>query len=66
MFKKYQLRSYNIRLVIVLVVTSVFGIAVINSADPTKTLKQCMGLVLSLFVMFVVSLIDYNWLLRFY
>lgn len=66
MFKKYQLRSYNIRLVIVLVVTSVFGIAVINSADPTKTLKQCMGLALSLFVMFVVSFIDYNWLLRFY
>ncbi|MBO5459091.1 MAG: rod shape-determining protein RodA [Lachnospira sp.] len=66
MFKKYQLRSYNIRLVIVLVVTSVFGIAVINSADPTKTLKQCMGLALSLFVMFVVSFINYNWLLRFY
>lgn len=66
MFKKYQLRSYNIRLVIVLVVTSIYGIAAINSADSTNTLKQCMGLALSLFVMVFVSFIDYNWLLRFY
>lgn len=66
MFKKYQLRSYNIRLVIVLVVTSIYGIAAINSADSTNTLKQCIGLALSLFVMVFVSFIDYNWLLRFY
>lgn len=66
MFKKYQLRSYNIRLVIVLVVTSIYGIAAINSADSTNTLKQCMGMALSLFVMVFVSFIDYNWLLRFY
>ena len=66
MFKKYQLRSYNFRLVILLIVTSVYGIAVINSADSSYTIKQCAGLLLSLFVMVVVSLIDYNWLLRFY
>lgn len=66
MFKKYQLRSYNIRLVIVLIITSVYGIAVINSADSSYTLKQCVGLGLSLVIMLVVSFIDYNWLLRFY
>lgn len=66
MFKKYQLRSYNIRLVIVLILTSVYGIAVINSADSAYTLKQCAGLGLSLLVMAVVSFMDYNWLLRFY
>ncbi|MFR5398617.1 MAG: hypothetical protein ACLTH3_00690 [Lachnospira sp.] len=65
MFKKYQLRSYNFRLVILLIVTSVYGIAVINSADSSYTIKQCAGLLLSLFVMVVVSLIDYNWLLVF-
>ena len=58
MFKKYQLRSYNFRLVILLIVTSVYGIAVINSADSSYTIKQCAGLLLSLFVMVVVSLID--------
>jgi rod shape determining protein RodA len=66
MFKKYQLRSYNIRLVILLIVTSVYGIAVINSADSSCTIKQCVGLALSLIIMFAVSFIDYNWLLRFY
>ena len=39
MFKKYQLRSYNFRLVILLIVTSVYGIAVINSADSSYTIK---------------------------
>ena len=43
MFKKYQLRSYNFRLVILLIVTSVYGIAVINSADSSYTIKQCAG-----------------------
>lgn len=66
MLKKYQLRSYNIRLVIVLILTSAYGIAAINSADSSYTLKQCLGLALSLVIMVVVSFIDYNWLLRFY
>jgi rod shape determining protein RodA len=66
MFKKYQLRSYNIRLVIVLIVTSVYGIAVINSADSSYTIKQCVGLALSVVIMLAVSFIDYNWLMRFY
>lgn len=66
MLKKYRLRSYNFRLVILLVIASVFGIVVINSADPSYTLKQSAGLVLSLGVMLVVSFVDYNWLLRFY
>lgn len=66
MLRKYRLRSYNFRLVILLVAASVFGIVVINSANSSFTLKQCLGLGLSLVVMLVVSLIDYNWMLRFY
>lgn len=30
MFKKYQLRSYNFRLVILLIVTSIYGIATLT------------------------------------
>lgn len=47
--KKYQLRSYNIRLVIALLITSGFGIIVINSANSAYTIRQCIGLAISLF-----------------
>jgi rod shape determining protein RodA len=66
MIKKYQLRSYNFRLIILLIVISIFGIAVINSADPSSSIKQCIGLVLGLTVMFFVSLIDYHFIMKFY
>lgn len=66
MFKKYQLRSYNFRLVILVIVATVFGIAVINSADSVYTLRQCFGFVLSLAVMIFVSFVDYNWIMKFY
>ena len=63
MLKKYQLRSYNIRLVIALLITSGFGIIVINSANSAYTIRQCIGLAISLFLMAAVSFIDYNWIL---
>ena len=50
MLKKYQLRSYNIRLVIALLITSGFGIIVINSANSAYTIRQCIGLAISLFL----------------
>lgn len=66
MFKKYQLRSYNFRLVIWVIIATVFGIAVINSADSSYTLRQCFGFALSLVVMLFVSFVDYNWIMKFY
>ena len=66
MFKKYQLRSYNFRLVILVIVATVFGIAVINSANSDYTLRQCFGFALSLAVMIFVSFVDYNWIMKFY
>ena len=66
MLKKYQLRSYNIRLVIALLITSGFGIIVINSANSAYTIRQCIGLAISLFLMAAVSFIDYNWILKYY
>lgn len=66
MLKKYRLRSYNMRLVIVILITTIYGILVINSANDAYTIRQCIGLAISLVMMVGVSLIDYNWLLRFY
>ena len=66
MFKKYQLKSYNFRLLVLLIITALYGILVINSANPLYTLRQCFGFVLSLAVMIFVSFIDYNFILRYY
>lgn len=66
MFKKYDFRYYNYRLAILAIITAVYGIVVINSADSGQTMKQCIGLVLATGVMIVVSLFDYTWVLKFY
>ena len=49
-----------------MIITSCFGIAVINSAKASVTTKQIGGLALSLVIMAFLSLVDYNWLVRFY
>lgn len=66
MFKKYQLKSYNFRLLIILMITALYGIVVINSANPEYTLRQCFGLVLAVSLMLFISFVDYNWILRYY
>ncbi len=66
MLKKYDFRYYNYRLAFLSIVTAIYGIIVINSADSGQTMKQCVGLVLAVGVMVVVSLFDYTWVLKFY
>ncbi|MEE1113981.1 MAG: FtsW/RodA/SpoVE family cell cycle protein [Eubacterium sp.] len=66
MLKLYKLRDYNFRLVILLVITTVIGVMLVNSADSSLRNKQIFGMFLGLFVMVVVSLIDYSWIMRFY
>ncbi len=66
MFKKYKLRSYNFRLAILVIVASLYGIVVINSADSSYTLKQCVGLALGVVIMLVLSFVDYTWILKYY
>lgn len=66
MLKKYDFRYYNYRLAILAIITAIYGIVVINSADSGQTMKQCVGLVLATGVMIVVSLFDYTWVLKFY
>ena len=66
MLKKYKLRSYNFILVFILIVTSVFALAVVNSANSAYTMKQGAGMVVSFIIMFIVSFIDYNWILKYF
>ena len=66
MLKKYKLRSYNFILVFILIITSVFALAVVNSANSAYTMKQGAGMVVSFVIMIIVSFIDYNWILKYY
>ena len=63
MFKQYQLKNYNFRLIVLVLALSIMGILVIGSAKESSQIKQIIGLGLSLVVMVVASLVDYTWLL---
>ena len=61
MFKGYRLRDYNFKLVILVLIATVFGTIVINSADSSYTNKQIIGLIGCLCVMAFLSLFDYHY-----
>ena len=45
---------------------SVIGVFVVGSAQQSYQIQQLQGVILGLIAMAVVSLIDYNWILKFY
>ena len=65
MFKQYKLRNFKFILVMYVAVLNIIGILLIGSARESVQGKQIFGMVMGLAVMLVVSLIDYNFILRF-
>ena len=65
MLKQYQIKNYNFRFIFYVVALTMLGISVIGSAQKAVQSKQVFGLLLGLFVMAVVSVIDYSFILRF-
>lgn len=66
MLKKYRVRDYDFKLIIMLIAITVVGILVIGSADRSYQSKQILGFVMGLFLMVVISLFDYSMFLNFY
>lgn len=66
MFTKFNLRDYNFKLLILVIAAVVTGIVIINSAESSFTGRQLMGAVLGLIIMLVLSVIDYNFICKFY
>lgn len=64
MFKKYNIKNYNFRLVIYLIALTIIGILVIGSAKQSVQTKQILGLILGVVVMVIVSLIDYEIIMK--
>ena len=66
MLKKYRVRDYDFKLIIMLIAITVVGILVIGSADRSYQSKQILGFLMGLFLMVVISLFDYSTFLNFY
>lgn len=66
MLKRYKLRDYNFRLIVMLIAVSSIGVLLVGSADPSLQKKQLIGVITGVVLMVTVSLMDYSWLLNFY
>lgn len=65
MLKQYHLKNYRFGLILTVIALTTIGILIIGSAKESVQRMQILGLFLGLFVMAVVSLIDYAFILRF-
>ena len=66
MIRRYKLRDYNFRLVLLLITLTFVGVLLVGSAEPALQKKQFVGMILGLAVMTVISLMDYSWIMNFY
>ena len=65
MFKQYQLRNYNFRLLFYIIVVTIMGILIVGSAQESSQDKQIFGMAIGMVALIVCSLIDYHFLLKF-
>lgn len=66
MLKRYRVRDYDFKLIVMLILITVIGILVIGSANESFQSKQILGFVMGLFFMILLSLFDYNTFLSYY
>ncbi len=65
MIKKYKLRDFDFRLVILILLTACISIAAVNSANEEYVSRQFMGIGIGVCLMLFVAFIDYSWILKF-
>lgn len=66
MLRRYRLRDYDFKLIIMVIAITVMGILAIGSANPSFQQTQILGFVMGLFLMVVLSLFDYSFFLNFH
>ena len=66
MFHNYRFKNLDIKLIIAVIALTIMGIFVIGSANESNQQKQIYGMILGIFVMAVMTLIDYDFLLHFH
>ncbi len=66
MFKKYRLKDFDFRLVILVLLASVIGILAVGSANEDYLKRQLVGVGLGVAAMLFIALCNYSWVLKFY
>lgn len=66
MKNKYEIKNFNFKLLLLLIIITVIGIMAIGSAKPSLQTRQMFGAIFGMFLMFFVAFIDYNLILKFY
>lgn len=65
--KQYDLKKYNVSLLVIVLILSFMGayvISLVQAPGERLAMKQCVGIVLGLIVVLIVSLIDYHFICR--
>lgn len=66
MLKKYRLRDFDFRLVILVLLASGISVLAVGSANEAYVKTQIAGIAAGFVAMMVIALIDYGWILKFY
>ena len=66
MFRRYNYRDYNLRLVLWIAALSSLGVLLVGSAMESLRTRQLLGAVAGFVIMLFVSNVDYSWVLHFH
>lgn len=66
MFKKYRLRDFDFRLVILVLLASGISVMAVGSANGSYVKTQIIGIAAGFVAMLIIALFDYAWVLKFY
>lgn len=66
MHKQYRIRDYDIKLIIMVIGLALIGVMAIGSAKEDLQTRQLMGVIAGVFLMIVISFLDYNVILKLY
>ena len=64
MFRKYRVRDFDFKLVLLILLLSAIGVITIGSAEEALLTRQLAGVVAGVFLMIVISLFDYTWVIK--
>lgn len=64
--RKYSILDYNFKLLLFIMAAIAFGTVIIVSVDGSKLTKQLIGAGVCILGMIIVSLIDYNFICKYY
>lgn len=66
MFTKFSLKDYNFKLLFLVIAAVAWGCVMINSVEASLTSRQILGAAAGLVIMLTLSVIDYNFICKFY